>query len=269
MARENDAPERHEIMSLPRWAQVAFAARCAERVQPLISRIPDHERRVLAGAIDLAYTAAASGGRPTRDSVHAATQALPDIERIVTRIMTRVNDAAAMSAARAAVEAAAAVRLGESPAYPAASAAAHAVDACAAWGFIHGATQDTFDRARRAMRQDFERVRDAIQERNGNDETPVPKEFFGPLWTEGAPENWPEDVRLEEKSSGTRKISGEFYEPKAALSLYFDIGELSDSDIAEILGALSDLYRGLGGDGLVIDRMTLLDPSLLPEPVGA
>jgi hypothetical protein len=51
------------------------------------------------------------------------------------------------------------------------------------------------------------------------------------------------------------------------LSLYFDVAEFSGAEIAEMIGMLSDLYRGVGGDALVIDGITLLDPALVPEGV--
>jgi hypothetical protein len=52
------------------------------------------------------------------------------------------------------------------------------------------------------------------------------------------------------------------------LSLYFDLSEFEPSDIADALGALSDLYRSVGGDGLVIDGTYLLEAAMLPEPAG-
>jgi serine/threonine protein kinase len=50
------------------------------------------------------------------------------------------------------------------------------------------------------------------------------------------------------------------------ITLYFDTAEYSDEEIASILHGLSDLYRDLGGDALVIDRMEFLDPALVLSP---
>jgi len=51
------------------------------------------------------------------------------------------------------------------------------------------------------------------------------------------------------------------------LSLYFDMSEFSAAGIADVLHHLSELYRSIGGDGLIINEMTLLEPSLVPEGV--
>ena len=45
----------------------------------------------------------------------------------------------------------------------------------------------------------------------------------------------------------------------ASISLYFDLDDFSPTDIADIIGLLSELYADIGGDGLVIDDVTLLD----------
>ncbi len=36
------------------------------------------------------------------------------------------------------------------------------------------------------------------------------------------------------------------------ITLYFDLTEFSDDEIVLILSKLSDLYRSIGGDGLII-----------------
>jgi hypothetical protein len=51
------------------------------------------------------------------------------------------------------------------------------------------------------------------------------------------------------------------------LSLYFDLDEFSPDDVAEIIGLLSELYRDAGGDGLIIEDTTLLDPSYAVQEV--
>ena len=44
-----------------------------------------------------------------------------------------------------------------------------------------------------AMRHDFELLVEATERFNWTDKTPVPSEFFGPLWPEGEPDGWPEE----------------------------------------------------------------------------
>jgi len=58
-------------------------------------------------------------------------------------------------------------------------------------------------------------------------------------------------------------------EPSAAtLSLYFSLSEFTEDEVVECIGLLSDLYRSVGGDGLVIKRTTLLDPAFAPSGAG-
>jgi hypothetical protein len=55
-------------------------------------------------------------------------------------------------------------------------------------------------------------------------------------------------------------------ESTAPISLYFDLDNFSSTDIANIIGLLSELYADVGGDGLVIDDVTLLEfqPAIVP-----
>jgi RNA polymerase sigma factor (sigma-70 family) len=56
--------------------------------------------------------------------------------------------------------------------------------------------------------------------------------------------------------------------PKGApLSCYFDLHEFSTGEIVEIIALLSDLYRSVGGDALVIDGGALLGYVRLPITV--
>lgn len=55
---------------------------------------------------------------------------------------------------------------------------------------------------------------------------------------------------------------------RAPLSLFFDLSEFSAKDIADTIGLLSDLYRELGGEGLIIDSTAFLpEPALMPTEV--
>jgi hypothetical protein len=55
-------------------------------------------------------------------------------------------------------------------------------------------------------------------------------------------------------------------ESEAPISLYFDLDSLTPTDIADLMVFLSELYEDLGGDGLIIDDVTLLDfqPATVP-----
>ena len=52
---EREVPTREEIAELPRWAIVAFAARCAKRIPPLADfDWPGEDERVVSRAIEIA-----------------------------------------------------------------------------------------------------------------------------------------------------------------------------------------------------------------------
>ena len=62
---DHQAPTEEALLGLPRWARVAFAARCARRVQPLFAGWPRASEKNVAGidgAIATAEKTAGSGG---------------------------------------------------------------------------------------------------------------------------------------------------------------------------------------------------------------
>lgn len=48
------------------------------------------------------------------------------------------------------------------------------------------------------------------------------------------------------------------------LSVYVDLSKISRDEVVELLVGLSDLYRSIGGDGLVIRTVGTMEPALLP-----
>lgn|GEM_PF-3010438 len=91
----------------------------------------------------------------------------------------------------------------------------------------------------------------------------MPPDFFGPLWPHGEPEGWPQMPE--------RTPEAETAEPgvptTAPLSLYFDAQEFDAETIALIIHGLSELYRGIADDELVIDDVTVLSHAAAPEEV--
>jgi hypothetical protein len=164
---DNAVPEEHEerrdrlptwedlLRGLPRRAVIAFAARCARRVQPLFPAEPpsgfppdkwEKHRLDVALAIDAAERYA--GGRNNKPPAADAD--------------ARAADAAAAAAAAAARAAAFAA---------AAAAAARAADAA-----------DTS-----SIRRDFDLLCGSAHLESWTEDTPIPPEFFGPLWPMGRP----------------------------------------------------------------------------------
>ena len=215
-----------DLETLPRWARVAFAARCAERVVP-ISRLQDDIRGEWTGmarvAIDRAARAAANRGgdaaeRIAREAAVAARQAvsvLRESPRSHARTATLAAVDAAAWAADAAADAAfaatvdtddtdaalAAIADADGAALAAAVRAVAAADAAANAISREGIRIGLFDSDdgaayAAAVKQDWL----ALDQENKNgawtDETPAPQSVFGPMWPDRPPDGWPDTVRF-------------------------------------------------------------------------
>ena len=137
-------PTEEEIKQLPRWARVAFAARCARLVRLLFK--PEHgDVEVVERAIVVAENAA-HNAHVDAAAYHTAVVADADAYR--------------------------------ANAYAAAAAAA-VVDAV---DYANAASQAarTAAKSRRHIRADFDKLLQASKAEGWTDETPVSPEFFGP-----------------------------------------------------------------------------------------
>jgi len=181
---EAEIPTRDEIATLPRWAQAAFAARCARRVQALfLKHWPDAPPEHVEGvdrAIALAETLCGSPSSASEDAFSARAAA-----------KAAFSARAAAKAAFAAANAADAAAANAADAFSANAAAANAADAADAADAF-----SAFAAARaavvRAMRSDFALLAALAKSENWTDETAVPVDLLGPMWAEGEPDGWPE-----------------------------------------------------------------------------
>ena len=153
--KETYLPTRQEIAKLTRWAIVAFAARCARRVLPIFAatwpEAPDKHKQAVANAVAVAERVAASV-----DAVDIAV----DTDAASAAFAAKPFSVSAASAAKAA------------------SAAFVANTAYASLPNSEAVT----------IRADFEKLKQACIEQKWNGKTPVPPEFFGPLWPDGEPD---------------------------------------------------------------------------------
>lgn len=199
MASEDRLPTKEEIKQLPRWARVAFAVRCAERVRPLFTHAwPDAPREQI-DAVDRAISIAKAralnggvgGGTATRAAGSAAglaagLAATPDVVDVGTAAYTAAYAAAAATSAVDAATNAADAAAGR------VAAVAHATMAADAAGRAYAACAAARRAGGNAMRGDLESLR-AMAEREGwTDKTPVDADALGPLWPDGEPVGWPE-----------------------------------------------------------------------------
>lgn len=238
-------PTEGEIAKLPRWAQVAFAARCARRVQPLYLRdSPDvlqHHADALDRAIALSEAAAIN---PL--SIHEPNE---------SESFVRFSGAFA-GANNASIVANKAGSLAATQAASAASGVLSAAHDNGSGNLRHVliAVRNAIDAAGAskpnailAARRDYDLLVAAAEREGWDDNTPVPPEFFGPLWPDGEPEGWPEE--------GKETPSGD-----AAIELTIEVpDDASPEDIERIVRELTDrvddVHRAEGGRGVVIDAI--------------
>ncbi|HUR54125.1 MAG TPA: hypothetical protein VMZ71_08335, partial [Gemmataceae bacterium] len=180
-------PTEDDISKLPRWARVAFAARCARRVQLLYRHFwaEAPEAQVFTVALTVEYTelVAACDLPPYDEDVTVAGYAQAAHEADL--LATPFGDGC-YAAATASFAGDYAFRvMNDAPddsAYMAASAAVRAAESVA--------------NLRPVIRRDFDHLAELARWRKWTDDTPVPPEVFGPLWPEGLPKGWPVDESL-------------------------------------------------------------------------
>lgn len=242
-----------ELRQLPRWAVVAFAARCARRVQPLFTKYwakaPDEYVMTINTAITLAESSARVGradapvGRAhVAAGVVAYDAARPGAYEGVAYEGPIYPAAGAAAVARAAAGAAAA----------AADANAGAAAADAAYAAAGAARAYSFALA--AIRPDFELLKSLAAFEGWTPESPVDPDLLGPLWPQGVPEGWPDTLSCEDDVSG---LQVEFEVPDGT----------SDEEALRLmdgyLSRLNALHRAIGGKGLRISP-----PIEVMEPAG-
>jgi hypothetical protein len=227
---------QQDLAELPLRAIVAFAVRCARRVRPLYRFSDPARKKAIDRALELAASFAKHDvGKYFRNNIGATAY-----------------DAGgpAASAAYAASDAyVGAFDDAAYAAYDAAVAAAHAA---------HNAV-DVYEAADLDYRM-LVSLNLGSAGSLGRFVDPSGQGPLGPLWP------WGEPAWLH--NSEAAKDAIRTTEPDApSITFYFDTAEFTDEEIAEILGDLSDLYRSIGGDALIIDRTEALDPAVILEPV--
>jgi hypothetical protein len=187
-------PTREEIAQLPRWARVAFAARCARRVLPLFRRgWPEAPAKSISGVkrtVELAERAAAVAGL---DPDLAPTEAAQTIVLADTLTLRRAPSAAFAAAEVAFGAAETAYATVYAPRPDAANRETLAASRLAFKLICGFATLGTVRLVASPIR-DFIRLVRLAKQQNWNDDTPVPPQVFGPMWDRGPPVWWTEDV---------------------------------------------------------------------------
>jgi hypothetical protein len=161
MENERDTiPTEEDLLKLPRWACVAFAARCARRVQPFFAAWKSATQKQV-DAVHRAITLAEASARVGR-----AEASLSDA-RAATRAANAADAVAACDAARAAAAAASTAAV-----YPTFAPRA-ARDAAAESEFADGDTA--------VIWSDYDRLLALATAEGWDDATPVDVNRLGPL----------------------------------------------------------------------------------------
>jgi hypothetical protein len=170
-----------EIAGFPPWAQVALAARCAQRLYPLMMNVRLDSQGVLADAVEFAARAAAERGKEAPAKVAEAATAAD--KAIVSANDTLLAASYAARAAGCAIQAVASI-LGVNPGKT--PATKYASEAFGAALRAIGAQRS----AQMAILRDLKAVRTALEK---NPDAPIGQDVFGPLWPEGPPPGWPSE----------------------------------------------------------------------------
>ncbi len=285
-------PTREELQGLPRWARVAFAARCARRVQPLFKLLwPEAPRKHIA-AVDRAITLAellAADPASARDDLDAAVRA---VYAACTDAWADNNESAAF-AAQAAGEAAYAAQAAytDTDAAAATDVVAHAIKAT--YAHTHASA---FVAARAAIYRDYRMLwgttmggpftdvnGELVWDKDGDlivipgskpwdDNTPVSVSLLGPLWPFGEPEEWPDRQSTDIESHA---LPTEPSEQQVVLKLR--LPPLEDTpenrqrlrqELRSLVKATSELHIAHGGSGLRAKRLRAFVPKGSPQPSG-
>jgi hypothetical protein len=260
-------PNAEKLRALPRPAVVAFAARCARRIEPLAlnSQLPERIKKTVTKAILFVETfasgitsAAINVAQVTADVKAAASAAsLASVKaddasiEIANRraanapnASAKVADAAA-SAVHAACNAAFAAKLaaftGDSGIFV---AAAHAAANAAEGAGAAAAKTIDADTVKTAIRHDFGMLLERAKAEKWTNDTPVPPSVFGEMWPEGAPD-WAQIKAT--KGDSLDSTSGQ---NDLVIDLWIDPGNATVETLQKVLVALSELHIAAGGTGL-------------------
>ncbi len=195
-------PTRDQVLALPFWPRIAFCARVARRLVPLVAHCWETE-------VEIKYLRKAGHLRGTRSCVRQAELAAAKAGIVSEQALYDARGVAGTAASQAEYAAELVKRKKGSPQY-AASYAASAAELAATgaftrtrpdWNCEFGQIIWNADEAGKAfgasaavnaaVRADYETLSRLVAEKQWADETPVSPRTFGPLWPDGPPEGWP------------------------------------------------------------------------------
>jgi len=255
------------LMRLTRPAQIAFAVRCAERVQPLVGYL--EYLSTGTEVVQLSRVGRFALGRAIQAAKSAMpihpeqAQALSDQYRCIAPHFEKdvfqpaEVGVAAVAAAIAAMNAAAADSDGPQAAM---AASRHALRAAAAFDTEQASAPIVacyaHDSTLHAMKLDLSLLA-AMQEMEcWRGHSKIDPNLCGTLWPEGRPNGWPEDP----PDTNTYPLRLWFTVPSASNDA------ATDAAVQEILESANALHLALGGSGLRIVDSKAYEPSRALAP---
>lgn len=244
-------PTQEEIEGLPRWARVAFAARCASRVLPLFTQLIPNPNQDDVSTLQNCLFRTIQATRKSHPFGSAWDSATDVMARADVLDAGKVANAIGLAEYSSRCYEYDALRIGLDEAdkesiRAATKAAEFAEQSAASFGSIAS-----------AARKDFDHLVIQNELNKWTDNSPVPPEIFGPMWVEGYPRNWPTSV---EHSRST----GLCYE--VAKQQEVDDGELIRETL-NIFNALNEYHISRGGQPLTLSDLQLYLPALVPAGV--
>jgi len=231
-------PSKDEISQLPRWAQVAFAARCARRVLPIIPLVQPQDACLTVKA---AVRAVADAEIAAAISTPSDLQTSANIHLLNHSYWE--SDADAQAAAHAMSSVLCAIREAEqNDQLPRAHLGVE---------FASKAASLIAD-IKPFLRRDFDDLVKLSEWQRWTNDTPVPPEVFGPLWPEGRPEGWPADTEIQTRN----EILIEF------LSAARDLNRMTENETVSVFAAINAYYIARTGVGLSLEEFRTLIPAV-------
>lgn len=237
-------PSEEEVATLPRWARVAFAARCARRVTVILSSTvpatPPQYIEAATSELRWAEHEASSGGEEMPLQRHfnqAAHDAFVGDYDEQIRFVVKYGGQT-QSAGRAAYAAA----LGVARATIINETAQLAVRAAELNSDITP-----------FIRRDFDHLSRLAEWQKWGDDTPVPPEVFGPLWPEGPPKGWPPVTHVPQRA----ELVIEAFARERATE------QMIEDDIVNLFNALNRYHIARSGVRLTLEQFRSLLPAFV------
>ena len=188
-ARESVLPTDEEIAKLPNWARVAFAARCTRRLLPLLALAPiaSGPRRQVIEVVNAIEQAAVEGN--SEPMLEIWGNALKASKQFRDQNL-ELQAAVASTAYRAAL-------LAWDKGYMTTPEPGVIYKAMSptAWNESHVIAKAIGSDIADALRRDYELLLQTAREQHWSDDTPMSPSIFGvPLWPNGLPAGWPNEV---------------------------------------------------------------------------